>query len=102
MSTNMKIDFKAGNEKFTIDFLISQGGRDSDADFVAMAKNSKELDKLQDYISKRNAGDKAIGDIIASVIEKKIGVPCDRSVWYKGAGFGISIDTYSLIKSKLQ
>jgi len=98
----MKVDFKAGNEKFTIDFSISQGGRDSDADFIAMAKNSNELDKLQDYISKRTSGDKAIGDVLASVIEKKLGVPCDRSVWYKGAGFGINIDTYSLIKSKLQ
>lgn len=98
----MKVEFKAGSEKFVVDFGISVGGRDSDAEFVAIAKTSKELDKLQDYISKRTAGDKMIGDVIAAVIEKKIGVPCHRSSWYRGAGYGINIDVYSLVKSKLQ
>lgn len=98
----MKVQFKAGNEKFIVDFTISQGGNNSDADFVAIAKSSKELEKLQDYISKRDSGDDMIGDVISKVIEKKLGIPCERSSWYRGAGYGIKIDTYSLIKSKLK
>jgi hypothetical protein len=99
----MKVDFKLGNETILIDFQISTAPVNTNAHIVAIVRNYNELDKLEDFISKaKNAGDARIGDVIAKVIEKKLGVPCEASTRYSGAGFGINIDIYSLIKSKLQ
>ena len=93
----MKVDFKAGNERYSIEFGISPGYSDG-THFVAMAKTSKDLDKLQDYISKRSAGDAMIGDVIAKVVSKKLNLPVERSHRYNGAGFGLALDTYSIAK----
>ena len=94
----MKIQFKAGNETFVVDFKITPNPSKGEPDFIAMATNSKELDKLQDYISKRGAGDASIGMVIAKAVEKKLGIPMEKTHAYQGAGFGIHIDTFSLAK----
>ena len=94
----MKVEFKAGNERFVIDFKITPNPSKGEPDFVAMAANSKELDKLHDYISKRSAGDASVDDVIAKVVEKKLGIPMEKTYSYQGAGFGIHIDTFSLVK----
>jgi hypothetical protein len=94
----MKVEFKAGNEKFVVDFKIIPNPSKGEPDFIAMATNSKELDKLQDYISKRSAGDASTGVVIAKVVEKKLGIPMEKTYGYDGAGFGIHIDTFSLAK----
>ena len=94
----MKVEFKAGNERFVVDFKITPNPSKGEPDFIAMAANSKELDKLHDYISKRSAGDASVGMVIAKVVEKKLGIPMERTHAYQGAGFGIHIDTFSLAK----
>jgi hypothetical protein len=94
----MKVEFKAGNEKFVVDFKIIANPSKGEPDFVAMATNTKELDKLQNYISKRSEGDASVGMVIAKVVEKKLGIPMEKTYSYDGAGFGIHIDTFSLAK----
>lgn len=91
----MKVNFKAGNERYTIDFSISPGISNG-PHFVAMAKSSSELDKLQDYISKRGGDDDAIALGIAKVLEQKLKLPIDPVYGYSGAGYGLKIDLYSV------
>lgn len=91
----MKINFKAGNERFTIEFGISPG-LSNGTHFVAMAKSSKELDKLQDYISKRGSNDDAVALGIAKAIEQKLKLPIEPVYGHQGAGYGLKIDLYSV------
>jgi hypothetical protein len=91
----VKINFKAGNKRFTIDFSISPG-ISSGAHFVAMAKSSKELDTLQDYISSRGSNDDAVALGIAKAIEQKLKLPIEPVYGYQGAGYGLKIDLYSV------
>jgi hypothetical protein len=97
-NTKMKVEFKTATERFVVDFKITPNPSKGEPDFIAMASNSKELDKLQDYISKRGAGDASIGAVIAKVVEKKLGIPMEKTYGYQGAGFGIHIDTFALAK----
>lgn len=94
----MKIQFVASGEKFSVDFKITPATGGNNTHFIAMATNSKELDKLKNYISKRGAGDASVGDVIANVVSKKLGIPIEKSYRYEGAGFGLTIDIFSLVK----
>ena len=95
----MKIDIKAGGTKYSVDFRIMPGQRDTH--LTAIAKSSKDLDELQTAIINRGAGDDMIGVIVAKAIEKKLKLPIDVDHGYQGAGYGFKFDTYS-IASKLK
>lgn len=95
----MKIDIKSGGVKYSVDFRISPGQRDTH--LTAIAKSSKDLDELQTAIVNRGAGDDMIGVIVAKAIEKKLKLPIDVDHRYQGAGYGFKFDTYS-IASKLK
>ena len=58
----MKIDIKAGGQKYSVDFKIMPGSRDTH--LSAIPKSSKDLDELQTAISNRGAGDDMIGVIV--------------------------------------
>jgi len=90
----MKIDIKAGGMKYSVDFKIMPGQRDTH--LIAIAKSSKDLDELQTAILNRGAGDDMIGVIIAKVVEKKLKLPIDVDHSYQGAGYGFKFDTYSI------
>lgn len=92
----MKVDIKSGGQKYSVDFSISTGARDTH--LVAMAKSSKDLDVLQAAIAARGAGDEIIGKIIAVAIEKKLKLPIDYDYGYQGAGYGFKFDLYSIAK----
>jgi hypothetical protein len=95
----MKIDIKAGGMKYSVDFRIMPGQRDTH--LTAIAKSSKDLDELQTAIVNRGAGDDMIGVIVAKAIEKKLKLPIDVDHSYQGAGYGFKFDTYA-IASKLK
>jgi len=90
----MKIDIKAGGMKYSVDFKMMPGQRDTH--LIAIAKSSKDLDELQTAILNRGAGDDMIGVIIAKVVEKKLKLPIDVDHSYQGAGYGFKFDTYSI------
>ena len=90
----MKIDIKSGGMKYSVDFKIMPGQRDTD--LIAIAKSSKDLDELQTAIINRGANDDMIGVIISKVIEKKLKLPIDVDHSYEGAGYGFNFDTYSI------
>ena len=95
----MKVDIKSGGKRFSVDFRISPGVRDTH--LTALAKSSKDLDALQDAINARGAGDELIGKIIATAIEKKLKLPIEYDYGYQGAGYGFKFDLYSIV-SKLK
>ena len=90
----MKIDIKAGGMKYSVDFRIMPGNRDTH--LSAIAKTSKDLDELQDAIEARGAGDDMIGVIVAKALENKLKLPIDVDHSYQGAGYGFKFDTYAI------
>ena len=90
----MKIDIKAGGMKYSVDFRIGPGQRDTH--LTAIAKSSKDLDELQTAIVNRGAGDEMIGVIIAKALENKLKLPIDVDHSYQGAGYGFKFDTYAI------
>jgi len=95
----MKIDIKSGGQRYSVDFRIMPGQRDTH--LTAIAKSSKDLDELQTAIVNRGAGDDMIGVIIAKALENKLKLPIDVDHSYQGAGYGFKFDTYA-IASKLK
>lgn len=92
----MKVDIKAGGQKYSVDFKIMPGSRDSH--LSAIAKSSKDLDALQDAINARGAGDDMIGVIVAKALETKLKLPIEVDYSYSGAGYGFKFDLYSIVK----
>lgn len=92
----MKVDIKSGGMKYSVDFRIIPGGRDTH--LTAIAKSSKDLDELQTAIINRGVNDDIIGNIIAKAIEKKLKLPIDVDHSYQGAGYGFKFDLYSITK----
>jgi hypothetical protein len=92
----MKIDIKAGGMKYSVDFRISPGNKDTH--LTALAKSSKDLDELQTAIINRGVNDDIIGNVIAKAIEKKLKLPIDVDHSYQGAGYGFKFDLYSIVK----
>ena len=90
----MKIDIKSGGMKYSVDFRIMPGQRDTH--LTAIAKSSKDLDELQTAIVNRGAGDEMIGVIIAKALENKLKLPIDVDHSYQGAGYGFKFDTYAI------
>jgi hypothetical protein len=94
----MKIDIKAGGQKYSVDFKIMPGSRDTH--LSAIPKSSKDLDELQTAISNRGAGDSMIGVVVAKALENKLKLPIEVDHSYSGAGYGFKFDLYSIV-SKL-
>ena len=92
----MKIDIKAGGQKYSVDFKIMPGSRDTH--LSAIAKSSKDLDELQTAISNRGAGDDMIGVIVGKALENKLKLPIEVDHSYSGAGYGFKFDLYSIVK----
>jgi len=89
----MKIPFKINGKRVDVEFTISPI---QNSGFSAIAKSSKDLDKIQDIISSDNVG-MAIQKGLQSHIEKKLGLAVDRDSNYKGAGYGFKLDMYYII-----
>ena len=49
-------------------------------------------------ISDRNVDDDIIGAIIAKAISNKLKLPVEFDYDYNGAGYGLKLDIYSIIK----
>lgn len=92
----MKIDIKAGGMKYSVNFMISPGRNETN--LVAMAKSSKDLDELQTAIINRGGNDDTIGNIVAKSVENKLKLPVEFDYSYKGAGYGLKLDFYSIAK----
>lgn len=90
----MKVDIKAGGMKYSVDFRIMPGSRDTH--LSAIAKSSKDLDELQTAILNRGAGDDMIGVIVAKALENKLKLPIEVDHSYSGAGYGFKFDLYSI------
>ena len=93
----MKVDIKAGGMKYSVDFRISPGSRDTH--LTAIAKSSKDLDELQTAIMNRGNNDEIIGKIVATALEKKLKLPVEFDYGYQGAGYGFKLDLYSIAKT---
>jgi hypothetical protein len=91
----MKIDIKAGGMKYSVDFKIMPGSRDTH--LSAIPKSSKDLDELQTAISNRGAGDDMIGVIVEKALENKLKLPIEVDHSYSGAGYGFKFDLYSIV-----
>ena len=92
----MKIDIKAGGTKYSVDFKVIPQLKNKG--LIAMAKSSKDLDELQTAIINRGGNDETIGGIIAKAVENKLKLPIDVDYSYKGAGYGLKLDFYSIAK----
>jgi hypothetical protein len=92
----MKINIKAGGMVYSVEFSISPGS--SETHLTAIAKSSKDLDELQTAIINRGGNDETIGGIIAKAVENKLKLPIDVDYSYKGAGYGLKLDFYSIAK----
>ena len=92
----MKIDIKAGEQNYSVDFKIMPGSRDTH--LSAIAKSSKDLDELQTAISNRGAGDDMIGVVVAKALENKLKLPIEADHSYSGAGYGFKFDLYEIVK----
>ena len=90
----MKIDIKSGGKRYSVDFKIMPGQKDTH--LTAMAKSSKDLDELQSAISNRDNNDEIIGKVIATALENKLKLPIDFDYGYQGAGYGFKFDLYSI------
>jgi hypothetical protein len=94
----MKVNVKAGNKKYAIEFSVHPGPR-TGPHLVVMAKSSKDLDMVQDYIESQGGGDKIMGVIVAQAVEKQLKLPVEKDYGYPGAGIGLNFDLYSVAKS---
>ena len=92
----MKIDIKSSGKRYTVDFNI--GINPDDSHFTAMAKSSKELDKLREAISNKGADEDMISSIIAKAMENKLKLPIKPDYDYNGAGYAFSFDLYAIAK----
>ena len=92
----MKIDIKSSGKRYTVDFKIVTNPDDSH--FTAMAKSSKELDKLKEAISNKGINEDMISTIIARAVENKLKLPVQADNDYRGAGYGFSFDLYAIAK----
>jgi len=81
----MKVNVKAGNKKYAIEFSVHPGPR-TGPHLVVMAKSSKDLDMVQDYIESQGGGDKIIFLIFAHVVDKQLKLPLEKDYGYPGAG----------------
>ena len=92
----MKVNIKAGSEKYNVDFKVIPQLKNKG--LIAMAKSSKDLDELQSAIAARTGGDELIDYIILKVLESKLKLPMEIDRTYKGAGYGFTLDFYSISK----
>ena len=91
----MKVPFKLKNQNLVIEFILTPI---KGSGFTAIAKTSKDLDKLQDLISASDAS-MVVQTGLQKYIEKKIKLPIDFDHNYNGAGYGFKIDIYSILKT---
>ena len=93
----MKINIKTKKGNYTVDFLITPMRDDNG--LVAMAKDSKQLDILnQAALDLYDSTDELIGRIVAKVLENKLKLPIEQDRYYAGAGYGFKFDMYSIAK----
>lgn len=90
----MKITIKAGGKNYPVDFKVFP----TPNGLSLMAKDSKNLDILQQSISERGPSDVVIAFILEKEIEKKLKLPMEVDSSYQGAGFGFKFDMYSIAK----
>ena len=88
----MKVAFKVGGKRYGVDFRVSTS---RNTDFVVMAKDSKNLDILQQLIAD---SDTSVKEGIRQKLELRLNVPIDIDYNWDGAGFGFNVDFYSVIK----
>lgn len=88
----MKVAFKVDGKRYGVDFRVSTS---RNTNFVVMAKDSKNLDILQQLIAN---GDRPVKEGIRQKLELRLNVPIDIDYNWDGAGFGFNVDFYSVIK----
>jgi len=91
----MRVRFKMGGEFHEINFTITPTKGNG---FSAIAKSSKDLEKLQGAISSATKGDSTVPAMLRHGIEIRLGIPVEIDYDYKGAGYGFKLDMYSIIK----
>ncbi len=92
----MKVNIKAGGDKYNVDFNVSPQLKNKG--LVAMAKSSNDLDNLQSAIAARAGGDDLIGAISLKALESKLKLPMEIDRTDEGAGYGFVLDFYSIAK----
>lgn len=93
----MKVSVKVNGKTHTIEFSL-RPGPSSGPHLVAIAKSSKDLDVVQDYIANQGTNDEVLGIVIAKAVEKQLKLPIEVDFAYPGAGFGLKFDLYSISK----
>lgn len=88
----MKVAFKVGGKRHSVDFRVSTS---RNTDFVVMAKDSKNLDILNQLTAD---GDSAVKEGIRQKLEFRLNTSIDIDYNWEGAGFGFNVDFYQLIK----
>jgi len=88
----MKVKFKLSGQRYEVEFKVfpNQTG------LALLAKDSKNLDILQDVISSADAPAHLISTVLQKEIEKQIKLPIDIDNGYNGAGYGFKLDLYSI------
>jgi len=99
----MKINLKAGDEKYTVEFVVMPStDKTSEADFIVIPKSEKNLSAIYKYIAHSGNGWTGMNLVISNAIEKKLKLPMepslDSSIGNNGGGYGVKIDKYALIK----
>jgi acetolactate synthase regulatory subunit len=88
----MKVAFKIDGKRHSVDFRVSTSRH---TDFIVMAKDSKNLDILNQLTVD---GDRAVKEGIRQKLEFRLNVSMLIDYNYQGAGYGFNVDFYQLIK----
>lgn len=89
----MNIKFKLGGNKFEVSFKVIPTNSNG---LALMAKDSKNLDILQNAISDADAPAHLINSVLQKSIEQKLKLPIEVDNDYNGAGYGFKFDMHSV------
>ena len=92
MVMNVNID----GRKEKVRLRISSGS--GSTHLVVLPKSSRDLDILRQVKIQNGIGDEEIGTAVAKMVEKKIKLPAKFDYGYRGYGYGLKFDLYSIAK----
>ena len=90
----MKVKFKLGGSKYEVEFSLAP----TPDGFSLLAKDTKNLDILQNAIADSEAPAYLINTVLQKELEKQLKLPIDIDSRYPGAGYGFKFDIYSIAK----
>ena len=90
----MNVNINGRKEK--VQFRISSGM--GSTHLVVSPKSTRDADILRQVKIQNGIGDEEIGTAVAKMVEKKLKIPVEFDYGYRGYGYGLKFDLYSIAK----